>query len=509
MTRANYPLAVVMLAVLLTACITTALTGCGKERIDSGPVINPSGPTDGDWLAIEVTAGEKGGIGIHLVAVNAQGKTAEVSQRDVSTKWPYLALVRVWCRDTNASGVLVGGPVNPIDLTLAAPNGSFTGISIGTVCHLTATVYADTAASVDVSTGTDTVVASDPPASAMITLPPSLPTFGTASPSGTVSSVTNFTIPVRDPAGGVPDPVTLVINGSTIPGGGTSDVGDVDARTFSWNISSLTADGDYNWTVTATTTSGGTDSATGTFTIDSGGGSDTTPPETTITSGPSGTVTSCDATFIWTGTDDVTPVGSLEYSYQVDSGGWSSYDSATQIDYYGLSDGSHTFEVRARDSAMNVDPAPASRTFTVDTSGGAILPEWQDAPGHVITWYGTRAAGNFTGFSTPHTFDAVVLTLATPEGETIGSPNLFLFNVSNQSLEALGADLFDLTTGLMTGNWKAVRLDGTTLTTPGGTTSAWSRDGSGAITISSVTITADGVSSTGTLNLPQTGYQVY
>jgi hypothetical protein len=32
-----------------------------------------------------------------------------------------------------------------------------------------------------------------------------------------------------------------------------------------------------------------------------------------------------------------------------------------------LSDGSHTFEVRAIDGAGNVDPTPAGRTFTVDT----------------------------------------------------------------------------------------------------------------------------------------------
>jgi hypothetical protein len=34
-----------------------------------------------------------------------------------------------------------------------------------------------------------------------------------------------------------------------------------------------------------------------------------------------------------------------------------------------LSDGSHTFEVRAKDAADNVDPTPDSRTFTVDTAG--------------------------------------------------------------------------------------------------------------------------------------------
>jgi hypothetical protein len=33
-----------------------------------------------------------------------------------------------------------------------------------------------------------------------------------------------------------------------------------------------------------------------------------------------------------------------------------------------LSDGSHTFEVRATDPAGNADPSPADRNFTVDTA---------------------------------------------------------------------------------------------------------------------------------------------
>jgi hypothetical protein len=50
-----------------------------------------------------------------------------------------------------------------------------------------------------------------------------------------------------------------------------------------------------------------------------------------------------------------------------------------------LSDGTHTFDVRARDAASNVDPTPDTRTFTVDTTpppgGGGPPPTTTPPPG--------------------------------------------------------------------------------------------------------------------------------
>ena len=92
---------------------------------------------------------------------------------------------------------------------------------------------------------------------------------------------------------------------------------------------------------------------------------DTTPPETTIDSGPENGSTTSDTTptFGFSSNEPGT------FACRVDgaafgpcSGPGDTHTTAT------LADGSHTFEVRAIDAASNVDPTPASRTFTVDTT---------------------------------------------------------------------------------------------------------------------------------------------
>ena len=55
------------------------------------------------------------------------------------------------------------------------------------------------------------------------------------------------------------------------------------------------------------------------------------------------------------------------FECQIDGGGFSSVGCSSPIDFTGLSDGSHTFEVRAIDAVGNVDPTPASFTWNVDT----------------------------------------------------------------------------------------------------------------------------------------------
>jgi hypothetical protein len=90
---------------------------------------------------------------------------------------------------------------------------------------------------------------------------------------------------------------------------------------------------------------------------------DNTPPDTTITAGPSGT-SGRDATFEFASTEP----GST-FECRVGGGPWNGCSSPAQ--YTGLGAGHHTFDVRATDAVGNVDPTPASRTWSVDSSVSA------------------------------------------------------------------------------------------------------------------------------------------
>jgi hypothetical protein len=89
-----------------------------------------------------------------------------------------------------------------------------------------------------------------------------------------------------------------------------------------------------------------------TFTVD------LTPPDTTITAGPTGIVASTSATFAY-GSEPATT-----FECSLDNPG---AFGPCPVNYTGLAQGQHTFRVRARDVAGNPDPSPAARTWTVDT----------------------------------------------------------------------------------------------------------------------------------------------
>jgi hypothetical protein len=89
---------------------------------------------------------------------------------------------------------------------------------------------------------------------------------------------------------------------------------------------------------------------------------DTTAPDTSITSQPLNLTNSTSANFSFTSTETAT------FECQIDSGGYAACTSPKN--YTSLTEGLHTFEIKATDAAGNTNLTPASYTWTIDT----ILP---------------------------------------------------------------------------------------------------------------------------------------
>jgi glucose/arabinose dehydrogenase len=100
-------------------------------------------------------------------------------------------------------------------------------------------------------------------------------------------------------------------------------------------------------------------------------------PETSITSGPVGTITVDSAIFSWTGTDNNTPAGDLLYASRLDpiETSFSPFGSPKMKTYTNLASGNYIFFVKAKDQAGIEDPTPASRVFSVSAGGvNSIVP---------------------------------------------------------------------------------------------------------------------------------------
>jgi hypothetical protein len=115
------------------------------------------------------------------------------------------------------------------------------------------------------------------------------------------------------------------------------------------------ADGVHTFAVTGTDWDGHTGMDTRTWTVD------TTAPDTTITAHPTNPSGSANATFDFTSND---PTATFEC--QLDAGGFTACTGPHALT--GLSDGVHTFDVRAVDPVHNADSTPASFTWRVDTT---------------------------------------------------------------------------------------------------------------------------------------------
>jgi RTX calcium-binding nonapeptide repeat (4 copies) len=149
------------------------------------------------------------------------------------------------------------------------------------------------------------------------------------------------------------------------------------------HTTAVLSDGQHTFQVRAKDGAGNMDQtpASRTFTVD------TAPPDTVITSGPAGPTTDSTPTFEFTATE----AGStLECS--LDGGAWFACSSGHTTG--ALADGQHTFQVRARDAVGNLDPTPASRTFTVNT---VTPPPGPSCDGQPATKVGTAGKDKIVG----------------------------------------------------------------------------------------------------------------
>jgi hypothetical protein len=139
---------------------------------------------------------------------------------------------------------------------------------------------------------------------------------------------------------------------------------------------------------------------------------DLSAPNTTITDGPTGTMPSASATFVFTASEQ-----NARFECALDAAAFA--DCTSPHTMMMLSQGEHTFAVRAIDGANHPDPSPATRTWTVDTVAPTVAITSGPAPGSTsgpfvsYTFAASEGATQcsldgaaFTACTSPFTFNA-------------------------------------------------------------------------------------------------------
>jgi hypothetical protein len=161
---------------------------------------------------------------------------------------------------------------------------------------------------------------------------------------------------------------TWVDDGTDGPGGTDWPLG--SGKTMSFTFQNA---GTKNVRVTVADADGDSATTVKAITVSSAPPADTTPPDTTITSGPSNPTSSTSASFAFTSSK----AGST-YECKLDAGAYAACTSPKS--YSGLSAGSHTFSVRATDAAGNTDASPATQTWTIQPADHQLTAVYSYAP---------------------------------------------------------------------------------------------------------------------------------
>jgi CSLREA domain-containing protein len=131
--------------------------------------------------------------------------------------------------------------------------------------------------------------------------------------------------------------------------------------------------------------------------------SDTIPPTTAISSAPVDPTVMTTATFGFTGSDNAS---SITFECRLDSTDAADFVPCTSPQTYsGLALGEHTFEVRAVDFSGNVDPTPASHTWTIEAPAVGVPPDTTIDSGPDATTVSTSASFTFSANEPDVTFE--------------------------------------------------------------------------------------------------------
>jgi hypothetical protein len=137
---------------------------------------------------------------------------------------------------------------------------------------------------------------------------------------------------------------------------------------------------------------------------------DITPPNTTISSAPSSVTNTKQASFHFSSSE-----ANSTFECKLDGGAYEACNSGK--DYTNLSDGQHTFLVRARDALGNVDPSPASHVWTVDATAPTLDTDNTDGSDGVTPDKGATGVSRLINvkatFSEANSMDPATLTTST------------------------------------------------------------------------------------------------
>jgi hypothetical protein len=183
----------------------------------------------------------------------------------------------------------------------------------------------------------------------------------------------------------------------------------------------LFPDGSHTLTAEGEDAAGNSASATRVLVVDN------TPPDTSITDGPSGQILVGSATFSFTGLDTLTGTPSLVFAWRLDGGAWSAFSADTSATVTNLAEGPHTFEVKAQDLAGNEDPTPGSRDFSVRLGPAITSITPDEGPiGTLVTITGAnfqpgQTTVSFNGLGAViRTISPTEITTTVPLGATMG-----------------------------------------------------------------------------------------